>query len=141
MLANRHINVRAQCPVCLQGAKDMRHLMFTCQRAKEVWKSLGLLDAIKEALIVDRSGSVVLEEFLRKEIKLSPNLCNLGFNESISVGAWYIWWQRRESVKGNSVAPPERSAFAIQALTANFAKSLGSADPRKITWERPHTGC
>lgn len=44
VLANRHIKVNPQRPICMGGAKDMRHLMFTCRRAKDVWRSLGLGD-------------------------------------------------------------------------------------------------
>jgi hypothetical protein len=38
-------------------------VMFTCRRAKEVWKSLGLEKVINKVASLDRSGSVVLEEY------------------------------------------------------------------------------
>ena len=41
----------------------------------------------------------------------------------IAVGAWYIWWQRREVVKGERVASTPSTVFSIQALDANFASS------------------
>lgn len=122
----------------------MRHVLFTCRRAKEVWKSprkktevsksLGLLNVIKEAVLVDHSGSVVLEKVLRWQITLSQNSSKLGLKETIlCVEAWYIWWQRREAVKGNHVAPPAVIAFAIQALATNFAQGSGTGNPHKIT--------
>jgi hypothetical protein len=58
----------------MQGLEDIRHLMFTCRRAKEVWKLLGLEEVIDNAVCLDRSGSVVLEEILRSPIKKSPVL-------------------------------------------------------------------
>jgi hypothetical protein len=36
ILANRHIKVSAQCPICNSGCENIKHLMFTCKRAKEV---------------------------------------------------------------------------------------------------------
>ena len=74
ILNNRHIKVNPQCPVCKSGPEDIRHLIFTCTRAKEVWGKLGLLEDINLALCVDRSGSVVLEELLTNPLKKSPVL-------------------------------------------------------------------
>ena len=46
VLAGRHIKTSAQCPICKQGPEDIKHLMFTCVRARQVWKSLGVLKEI-----------------------------------------------------------------------------------------------
>lgn len=137
LLANRHIKVAAQCPICQQGAEDIRHLIFTCKRAKEVWKALGLDDFLKQFMATDRSGSVILEEILRSQVKKSPIIGHLGFQETVAVAAWYIWWQRREAVKGESVVPPARSAFSIQALTSNFGLAEKKAAPKEVSWTRP----
>jgi hypothetical protein len=102
------------------GPEDIKHLLFCCGRARQVWGELGLLAVIEHAILVDRSGSVVLEHIL-----CSPNskvswLENVKTHELLAVGCWYIWWQRRELVKGENVSPPKSSAFAINALAANF---------------------
>uniref|UniRef100_A0A8R7VC88 Reverse transcriptase zinc-binding domain-containing protein n=1 Tax=Triticum urartu TaxID=4572 RepID=A0A8R7VC88_TRIUA len=60
ILRNRHIKVNPPCPVCKAGPEDIRHLIFTCARAKEIWAKLGLHEEIEKALVMDRSGSVVL---------------------------------------------------------------------------------
>lgn len=65
VLARRHIKVSPLCPVCRSGLEDIKHLIFSCPRAVLVWRALGLDVIIKQALSVDRSGSVVLEESLR----------------------------------------------------------------------------
>ena len=72
------------------GAEDIRHLAFTCERAKQVWKSLELNDIISRALNTDRSVSVALEELLRYPVKKSPVLSQLGMQETIAVAVWYI---------------------------------------------------
>jgi hypothetical protein len=72
--------------------------MFTCNRAKKIWKSLGLDEVIDKALLLDRSGSMVFEELLRSPRKKSHVLGQLGLQETITVAAWHIWWQRREAV-------------------------------------------
>lgn len=38
--------------------------LFNCIHAKKLWRKLCLLDIIEKALLVDRSGSVALEEVL-----------------------------------------------------------------------------
>ena len=118
-------------------AEDMRHLMFTCERAKEVWKKLGLHEIIGEVIQIDRSGSVILEELLTQPARHSPVLGRLGFRESLVVGAWYIWWQRREFVKGKNVQNPSSTAFAIQAITSNFSRAADQKKPDKVMWVKP----
>jgi hypothetical protein len=34
ILANRHIGSNGACPICNQGAEDIRHLLFRCTNAK-----------------------------------------------------------------------------------------------------------
>jgi ribonuclease HI len=137
ILANRHIKVSAQCPVCSSGCEDIKHLMFTCKRAKEVWKELGLEDYIRTACDIDHSGSVVLEEILRGPLKNNPVIGLLGLKETILVAAWYIWWQRREVVKGETVAPVKKSVFSIQAITANYRASSHVTVPKDNGWTKP----
>jgi hypothetical protein len=107
--------------------------MFTCKRAKEVWKFLGLEEVINNAVSLDRLGSVVLEEILRSPIKKSPILGQLGLQEIVLVASWYIWWQRR----GERVAPPVRSALSIQALTLNYGLAAKKSTPRQVQWLKP----
>ena len=113
ILANRHIPVSGQCPICSGAAEDIKHLIFSCPRAEEVWRSLGILHIIENAMLVDRSGSVVLEELLRGNRNYPTHSSQVGTKEIVVVGAWYIWWQRREAVKGEKVATPSLTSFKI----------------------------
>jgi hypothetical protein len=61
-------------------------------------------------------------------------LGQLGLEESIAAGYWYIWWHRREVVNGKPVATPACSACAINALTANFATSNPTAIRNDIAY-------
>ena len=79
--------------------------MFTCKRAKEVWKSLGLFEMITSTLRLDKSGSENLAQILTDPSNRSLAFGQIGLKEIIAVGAWYIWWQRGEAVKGVKVAP------------------------------------
>jgi hypothetical protein len=65
ILVNRHIGTSGQCPVCNLWPEDVLHMLFQCQPASELWKSLGLDTIIADAMQSERSGSVVLEELLR----------------------------------------------------------------------------
>ena len=77
--------------ICKEGAEDVKHLMFTGRRAHQVWSSMGLLEAIKSVLPVDRLGSIVLEEILRNQNPNINMLGQIGYKEAIAVGVWYIW--------------------------------------------------
>jgi hypothetical protein len=144
ILANRHIKVPAQCPICKLGAEDIMHLMFTCKRANEVWAALGLKEFIMQWSKIDKSGSVVLEEILRSDLVHPPVLGALSVKETVAVAvavaAWYIWWQRREGVKGERVASAISSAFSIKALTMNFSLAERRATPKIIAWSKPLAG-
>ena len=91
MLAARHIPVSPQCPVCKSGTENIKHLLFTCDRARRVWKSLGINDIIDKALSDDQSWTNVLEEILRQSPKKSHVLDQIDLKEVVAAGAWYIW--------------------------------------------------
>ena len=63
-LANRHLKVSPQCPVCSIGPEDTKHMLFQCHKAKDVWSRLGMDDVVKRACLVDREGEAVLEFLL-----------------------------------------------------------------------------
>jgi ribonuclease HI len=136
ILANKHIPVSGECPVCHQGAEDILHLIFTCNRAKEVWRALGLRHVVEPA-IIDRSGSVVLEGIICGDIQLPSPIDSVGIKELIATAAWYIWWQRREIKKGEAVATPGRTAFAIAGLAQNYYGAETAKEPRVLSWTRP----
>ena len=71
ILANRHIGNVSSCPVCQEGCEDIKHLLFSCNRAKEIWRLLGISDEVHRLLQVDRSGSVILAEVIRYPKKLA----------------------------------------------------------------------
>lgn len=41
-------------------------------------------------------------------------------------------------MKGNKVASPGRTAFAINAITTNFPAASGVPQPHKISWTKPN---
>jgi len=67
ILANKHIMNSGTCPMCQSDAEDIRHALFACSRAREVWSALGIWQQIQALMAEDRSGSVVLQEAIRRE--------------------------------------------------------------------------
>ena len=94
VLANRHIGNTSGCPVCNAGCEDIKHILFSCDKAKGVWKILGVWEQILESFHVDRSGSVILEELIRRGDQVQL-LENIGLPELVLIGGWYLWWERR----------------------------------------------
>jgi len=93
-------------------------MLFTCPRAKDVWCQLGLWQRLEEILIEDRSGSVLLQEILRRGDP-APNFGGVGFAEAILTGSWYIWWERRQKAHGEALWPTHPTALAVAALATN----------------------
>ena len=107
VLANKHILNEVNCPMCQTETEDIRHILFSCSRAREVWSSLGIWQHIESLLLIDRSGSVLIQEIIRRggeEEKLK-----LGLPELILTGCWHIWWQRRQLVHGEVIQIPARA--------------------------------
>uniref|UniRef100_A0ACD5XCK5 Uncharacterized protein n=1 Tax=Avena sativa TaxID=4498 RepID=A0ACD5XCK5_AVESA len=105
--------------------------MFTCKRAREVWKSLGLDDLIRQAAAFENSRSVVLQNIFRSLRRNSPVLGQLGLHETIVVAGWFIRWQRKQAVRGEHVPSPSSSAFSINGLTLNFRSVRGDSTPHE----------
>ena len=71
------------CPMCMNGAEDIKHMFFLCEQAKEVWRAPDIWDTIAHLLTVDRSGLVVLEEVIRKVEQVRP--MDVGLTELILI--------------------------------------------------------
>jgi hypothetical protein len=72
--------------VCHNGAEDIKHIIFTCDRAKAVWNSIGIWQKIRDLLDTDRSGSVILDEVIRRGEQVH-GIDVVGFAELILTGA------------------------------------------------------
>jgi hypothetical protein len=57
-----------------------------------VWRKLGVLDKMENAMQVERSGSAVLEELITRYKSVGE------IQELILTSARYIWWMRRQYV-------------------------------------------
>lgn len=117
MLWNFCLESVERSPICWIGMEDIQHCLFTCPCAMEIWSELGLADDIRKAVAEDRSGSVTMEILGR----VQAAVCGLLKAELIAVAAWYIWWQRRQFVKGERIQAPDRSAISIKVLCTNFS--------------------
>jgi hypothetical protein len=138
VLANRHMRVSPQCPLCLIGAEDIKHLLFECQRARQVWDHLGLGQVIDNACAIDRAGQAVLEHILYNEVHLLSSVGNASIPELVVVTAWHLWWERCKATRGEALQDPERIARAIEALYSNYcAANSPKAKPKREGWVKP----
>ena len=136
ILANRHIGHISQCPICRLAAEDIKHAIFSCERAKAVWSSLGIWNTISNALLMDRSEAAVLEFLLCDQVHQKAYMDQFDLPELIATASWYIWWQRRMHVRGEVVQPPGRTGQSIHALTLNFTRAMAIPEtrPRTNSW-------
>jgi hypothetical protein len=122
ILANRHVGESGGCPVCQHGAEDIKHMMFTCDRARVVWRSLGIWERLQRFLATVRSGSVIIDDIIRREEQIDA--LDVGLAELVLTAGWYIWWERRQYVHGEVIQRPSRSAMSIAALTKNYKAAM-----------------
>ena len=54
------------CPLCQNGAEDIKHMIFTCDRAKSL-AFVGYLGEDTSPKMTDRSISVILEEIFTRD--------------------------------------------------------------------------
>jgi hypothetical protein len=48
---------------------------------------------------------------------------HVGLAELILTGGWYVWWERRRFVHGETVQNPTRAAMLIATLTTNYQRA------------------
>uniref|UniRef100_A0A8I6WJK5 Reverse transcriptase zinc-binding domain-containing protein n=1 Tax=Hordeum vulgare subsp. vulgare TaxID=112509 RepID=A0A8I6WJK5_HORVV len=140
ILINHHVGNQSQCPDCIDGAEDLLHMLFQCARSQAVWEALGIAAYINFASITDRAGSVVLEFILCDESCWRHYSSVVELPELISTFCWFLWWQRRQYVRGEVILYAERTAMAMVALTINYGRgSQAKTTPRPIhghyTWQ------
>jgi hypothetical protein len=115
-------------------------MFFTYHRAKEVWRCLGLSEALDEILIQDKSGSVIVEEIIRKGGRLQF-MDNLGFAELVLCAGWYIWWERRKKVHDEEVQVPYHFVTSIVIITKNYMQAVKKPQRKKeVFWSKPMEG-
>jgi ribonuclease HI len=136
ILANRHVGTSGQCPVCLLAAEDVKHLLFQCEMARDLWRTLGLLNVVDEVLQLDNSGSVILELLFRGQDLMMPGFAALGLKEVVAVTCWYLWWIRRRRTHNESVPPLFRCKMSVLAI-ANAANARGKPILTEYHWETP----
>lgn len=138
ILANRHIIPNGGCPVCQNGAENIKHVFFTCDRAKAVWRSIGIWDKIRGLLEANQPESVMLEGIINRGDQI--HTLNLGFAELLLTGGWYLWWERRQLTHGETVQTPSRSGLAITSLTKNYKLAMKKDAKIKQGWKKPREG-
>lgn len=132
ILSKRHIGDNGDCPMCPSGYEDIKHMMFTCDRAKTIWNFLGVWRQIEELAQGDRSGQQMIEEVIKGGRKV-PSLNNVDLS-------WCFWWERRSFVHGEPVQNPHRSAMSIVALTCNYIRSKNRTIKMRKEWKKPFEG-
>nr|TKW18253.1 hypothetical protein SEVIR_5G420100v2 [Setaria viridis] len=99
---------------------------------------MGLGEKIQQIIDTDLSGSVILEEVITNEDQVQA--LGVGFAELVLMAGWYIWWERRQFVHGETVQNIPRSAMAITALTKNYMLAARKVVKVRQGWKKPPVG-
>ena len=101
-----------------------------------MWSELKLQKIIAKAAEQDRSGSITVEILCRNNSVTE----GLPTAELIAVAAWFLWWQRRQHVKGEAIETPDKAAISIRVLATNFIRAYTTKQPVRSyerMWKRP----
>ena len=87
-------------------------------------------------MCIDRSGAAIIDFLLCDEAHQRIYSDPIELPEIIAGTSWYIWWQRRQFVRGETVHSPEQTAMSIRALSLNFVRAAGKPKerPRLNKW-------
>jgi len=72
-----------------------------------------------------------------KQSKQIKHLNQVGLAELFLTGGWYVWWERRKQVHGDTVQNSAKSAMSIATLTTNYMKAEKKSIKIKTQWKRP----
>ena len=123
ILIERHIGSNGACPICNQGSEDIRHLLFQCTSATELWRRLGVTHIIDQALQVDRSGSVILEFILSLQDQQLAVHLELNFKQVIIVGGWYLWWIWRRVTHNEAIPSAWKWPLSVLSISSNHQRA------------------
>lgn len=138
VLADRHMKVQAHCPACNGSADTIKHLLFECSQAKDLWRLLGVEDVISNACQIDHAGPAVLEFLLNIPGHEVLVLGQGRFKEIIVVSSWYLWWERRKLNHEEETQSVYNIFLSVKALTANFTIAASpKAKLRTEGWMKP----
>jgi hypothetical protein len=120
--------------------ESIRHLLFECPVAVQVWKLLGVLDVIKNGLEMNMSGEVVLEFLLSLPDNHIHVLGLPKLRETVATCCWFLWWERRKITHGGDPQTAAQINLAVRALAANFIAACSSKPKIRVGgWTRPRT--
>ena len=75
----------------------------------------------------DRSGYVTMGILERTDSSIGE----LPVAELVVVAAWYMWWQRRQFVRGESIQSPERTVVTLKGLATIFLRASTPKQPKR----------
>ena len=139
VLANRHIINSRTCLAYNEACEDIKHLLFMCKRAREIWQTIGVWQEIENEVAVNQSGSIVVAKLINSSRPLEF-LNHLGLAELILIGCWFIWWERRKLVHGEVIQFQVRAALSIATYITNYQRALKKTVKHAKDWKKPPEG-
>jgi ribonuclease HI len=89
-------------------------------------------------MVIDRSGSAVLEHLIRLPDNIMPGLTVVKMKETILVTAWYLWWIRRRRTHNEAVPPLYKCKLSILSITAHAGRRpTGTGQQGSSKWTKP----
>ena len=79
------------CPVCKVDPEDLKHMLFICCGAREVWEELGLGANVAAIAEQHRPGSLILDEIICSNLPGGASFQGENAVELAMVACWYIW--------------------------------------------------
>uniref|UniRef100_R7WB26 non-specific serine/threonine protein kinase n=1 Tax=Aegilops tauschii TaxID=37682 RepID=R7WB26_AEGTA len=115
--------------VCRADLEDLRHMLFSCDRAKAVRDELGLRATIDTATTHGRSTD------LPGKVKIP-----IANGIEMDMVTWYLWWDRWKITHEENYGSLVWSPMSIRGIVANALATKVKAPMRKSRWVKPASG-
>jgi hypothetical protein len=110
VLANRHMKPSSQCQLCMTDCESVHHALFTCPRVNDILQLLGLHELTTQVCSFKSDDGHALEALFRDRSAKAPLIPEVDRNDLVATTVCYVWWERRQATRGETVQSPTRSA-------------------------------
>lgn len=125
-LNKKGINVPIVCPICNASPESSDHCLFTCNRAKEIWKL-----TYNDVFLGKDLGDCLADRWFLINSKSSKEALGL-----VAVTCWAIWNDRNKYIHGESIPPVQLKSKWILDYLESYRKA-NERNPRAQIGSQP----
>ncbi|PWA74859.1 hypothetical protein CTI12_AA246610 [Artemisia annua] len=125
------------CVHCTAPMEDIKHALFLCNWARDVWASMNLMD------LTDQAEEIPIEEIITTAKDRGNETLNM-----MLMGMWRIWCARNSKAHGGKHVEPNEIKLSTSGILDDFTRAnvnweenrVTSNNPCQVRWSPPTNG-